>query len=245
MSIQRLRAGVDGDGKISRGTMSSRALAQCVSYDLGGEHSTETYGSYVGRVQNPQRQLDPDLEPTRIPNARLRYGAPLTGVATGAWRAPAHVAIAFTIETNDRRAGRAGEGAPWTCGSRSSAKRPTFPRNRPMKVLTIRRACATCYCRSWNARFRQARTDWSRARTRDAPHLGSYCAHVVELSVAPGHEKRVTIHKSCRLAMSASRSICRCSKRRCTAASSTASACVTARCRPRGRATSRTSAITA
>ena len=66
--------------------------------DPRGEHSTETYGSYVGRVQNLQ-QLDADLQPTRIPNARLRYGAPLTGVATGAWRAPAHVVNAFTIET--------------------------------------------------------------------------------------------------------------------------------------------------
>ena len=66
--------------------------------DPRGPHSTESYGSYVGRVRNVE-QLDADLQPTRIPNARLRYGDPLTGVPTGAWRAPAHVVNAFTIET--------------------------------------------------------------------------------------------------------------------------------------------------
>ena len=75
--------------------------------DPRGPYSTETYGSYVGRVQSLE-QLDADLQPTRIPNARLRYGNPLTGVATGAWRAPAHVVNAFTIETTiDELAARA------------------------------------------------------------------------------------------------------------------------------------------
>ena len=37
--------------------------------------------------------------PWQIPHVRLRYSQPRTGVATGAWRAPAHVANAFAVET--------------------------------------------------------------------------------------------------------------------------------------------------
>ncbi len=98
-AMQRLRAGTDAQGKI---VAWDHCIASCsrnvYRKDPRGEHSTETYGSYVGVVQRLD-QLDADLQPTRIANARLRYGAPLTGVPTGAWRAPAHVVNAFTIET--------------------------------------------------------------------------------------------------------------------------------------------------
>ncbi len=55
-------------------------------------------GRDIGRATTVA-ELDPDLLPTRIPHVRLRYGPLRTGIATGAWRAPSHVAIAFAIES--------------------------------------------------------------------------------------------------------------------------------------------------
>ena len=196
-SMQRLRAGVDADGKIIAW---DHIIASCsrnvYRKDPRGEHSTETYGSYVGRVQNLQ-QLDADLQPTRIPNARLRYGAPLTGVATGAWRAPAHVVNAFTIETTiDELAARAkrspvdlrleilGEAADVPKGPNDQS--PYDPTR--MRDVLLQAAERGGFGRP---------APQGRARGLAMHYtFGSYCAHVVEVSVAPGAggQKRVTIH---------------------------------------------------
>ena len=197
-AMQRLRAGVDAQGKI---TAWDHVIASCsrnvYRKDPRGEHSTETYGSYVGQVQTVA-QLDADLQPTRIPNARLRYGAPLTGVATGAWRAPAHVVNAFTIETTiDEVAARAkrspvdvrleilGESAdvPKEAGEPS----PYDPaRMRAVLLEVVKRGA-----------FGE-RAPEGRARGLAMHHtFGAYCAHVVEVSIgaAAKGQKRVTIHK--------------------------------------------------
>jgi isoquinoline 1-oxidoreductase beta subunit len=142
--------------------------------------------------------LDADLQPTRIPNARLRYGNPLTGVATGAWRAPAHVVNAFTIETTiDELASRVkrspvdlrleflGEGADVPAD-----KDDTSPYN-PDRMKAVLLAVVE-------------RGDFGtpapqgRARGLAMHHtFGSYCAHVVELSLSSGAngQQRVTIHR--------------------------------------------------
>jgi isoquinoline 1-oxidoreductase beta subunit len=197
-AMQRLRAGVDADGKIIAW---DHVIASCsrnaYRKDPRGEHSTETYGSYVGRVRTIQ-QLDADLQPTRIPNARLRYGAPLTGVATGAWRAPAHVVNAFAIETTidelaslakrsavDLRLEILGESAdvPKTEGDPS----PYDPaRMKAVLLAVVERGGFS------------ERPPSGRARGLAMHHtFGAYCAHVVEVSVTPGAngQKRVTIHK--------------------------------------------------
>jgi len=197
-AMQRLRAGADATGKIIGW---DHVIASCsrnvYRKDPRGEHSTETYGSYVGRVQNLQ-QLDADLQPTRIPNARLRYGSPLTGVATGAWRAPSHVVNAFTIETTiDELAARVkrspvdlrleilGESAdvPKAEGDQS----PYDPaRMRAVLLEAVERGG-----------FGRTAPD-GRARGLAMHYtFGSYCAHVVEVSIAPGStgQKRVIIHK--------------------------------------------------
>jgi isoquinoline 1-oxidoreductase subunit beta len=61
--------------------------------------STETYGMVAGVSENLGPDFDIDLVPWHIPNVRLRFSEPRSGVATGAWRAPAHVANGFAIET--------------------------------------------------------------------------------------------------------------------------------------------------
>jgi isoquinoline 1-oxidoreductase beta subunit len=197
-AMQRLRAGVDAEGQIIAW---DHIIASCsrnaYRKDSRGEHSTETYGSYVGRVQSVQ-QLDADLQPTRIPNARLRYGAPLTGIATGAWRAPAHVVNAFTIETTiDELAARA-KRSPVDLRLAILGESADVPKNAddqsPYDPMRMRRVLLEAVERG---AFGKPAPD-GRARGLAMHHtFGSYCAHVVELSVAPGAsgQKRVTIHK--------------------------------------------------
>ena len=197
-SMQRLRAGVDAQGQIIAW---DHIIASCsrnaYRKDPRGEHSTETYGSYVGRVQNLQ-QLDADLQPTRIPNARLRYGAPLTGVATGAWRAPAHVVNAFTIETTiDELAVRA-KRSPVDLRLEILGEAADVPKDpadqSPYDPTRMRQVLLQAVERGGFGKP----VAGGRARGLAMHHtFGSYCAHVVELSIAPGAngQKRVTIHK--------------------------------------------------
>ncbi|HEX7280518.1 MAG TPA: molybdopterin cofactor-binding domain-containing protein, partial [Vicinamibacterales bacterium] len=197
-SVQRLRAAVDAEGKIVAWDHIITSCSRNVyRKDPRGEHSTETYGAYCGRVQRVD-QLDADLTPARIPNARLRYGAPLTGVATGAWRAPAHVANAFTIETTiDELAARAKRspvdmrleilGEPQDVPKSESAVSPYDPSR--MKHVLLQAAERGEFGKPAPA---------GRARGIAMHYtFGSYCAHVVEISIAPGgnDQKRVTIHK--------------------------------------------------
>jgi hypothetical protein len=61
--------------------------------------TTETYGSVAGVSADLAPDLELDLVPWHIPNVRLHFSEPKSGVATGAWRAPAHVANGFAVET--------------------------------------------------------------------------------------------------------------------------------------------------
>jgi isoquinoline 1-oxidoreductase beta subunit len=197
-SMQRLRAGLDGQGKIVAWDHVITSCSRNVyRKDPRGEHSTESYGSYVGRVQNLQ-QLDADLQPTRIPNARLRYGAPLTGVATGAWRAPAHVVNAFTIETTiDELAARA-KRSPVDMRLEILGEAADVPKEAndqsPYDPARMRDVLLQVVERSGFGKPAPA----GRACGLAMHHtFGSYCAHVVEVSVDSGANgrKRVTIHR--------------------------------------------------
>ncbi len=197
-AMQRLRAGVDADGKIIAW---DHVIASCsrnaYRKDPRGEYSTETYGSYVGRVQRIE-QLDADLQPTRIPNARLRYGAPLTGVATGAWRAPAHVVNAFTIETTIDELAAKAKRSPVDLRLEilgESADVPKSPTDQSSyDPMRMRKVLLEVVERGEFGKPAPA----GRARGLAMHHtFGAYCAHVVEVSVAAGSngQKRVTIHK--------------------------------------------------
>jgi isoquinoline 1-oxidoreductase beta subunit len=197
-AMQRLRAGLGADGKI---VAWDHAIASCsrnaYRKDPRGPHSTETYGSYVGRVQSID-QLDADLQPTRIPNARLRYGAPLTGVPTGAWRAPAHVVNAFAIETTIDELAAKAKRSPVDLRLEllgESADVPKGPNDpSPYDPMRMRRVLLEAVERGG---FGKPAAE-GRARGLAMHHtFGSYCAHVVEVSIAsgPNNQKRVTIHK--------------------------------------------------
>ena len=140
----------------------------------------------------------PTCNPRAIPNARLRYGAPLTGVPTGAWRAPAHVVNAFTIETTiDELAARAKRspvdlrleilGESGDVPKTPTDQSPYDPERMKAVLLAVAERGA----------FSQ-RAPEGRARGLAMHHtFGAYCAHVVEVSVTAGanNQKRVTIHK--------------------------------------------------
>jgi isoquinoline 1-oxidoreductase subunit beta len=196
-AMQRLRAGADAGGRI---TAWDHIIASCsrnvYRKDPRAPYSTESYGSYVGRVQSVQ-QLDADLQPTRIPNARLRYGNPLTGVATGAWRAPAHVVNAFVIETTiDELAARA-KRSPVDLRLELLGESGDVPQGpddpSPYDPARMRRVLLEAVERGG---FGTPAPE-GRARGLAMHHtFGSYCAHVVEVSVAAeGNQKRVTIHR--------------------------------------------------
>ncbi len=151
-AMQRLRAGTDAQGKI---VAWDHIIASCsrnvYRKDPRGEHSTETYGSYVGVVQRIE-QLDADLQPTRIPNARLRYGAPLTGVPTGAWRAPAHVVNAFTIETTIDELAAKVKRSPVDLRLEILGEAADVPKSATtIRARTIRRGCGGCCSKSSSA----------------------------------------------------------------------------------------------
>lgn len=197
-AMHRLRAGTDAQGKIIAW---DHVMASCsrnaYRKDPRGPHSTETYGSYVGMVQRLD-QLDADLQPTRIPNARLRYGSPLTGVATGAWRAPAHVVNAFTIETTIDELAAKAKRSPVDLRLEILGEAADVPKSAtdqsPYDPTRMRRVLLEVAERGGFGR--PAPTGRARGLAMHYT-FGSYCAHVVELSVTPinNGQKRVTIHK--------------------------------------------------
>ena len=97
---RRLRAGLDANGRIVAWDCHLVNLSRN-SYRRGTTPawSTETYGSVTGVSNDLGPDFDLDLVPWHIPNVRLQFIEPRSGVATGAWRAPAHVANGFAVET--------------------------------------------------------------------------------------------------------------------------------------------------
>jgi isoquinoline 1-oxidoreductase subunit beta len=193
-AMQRLRAGVDAQGRIVvwdhvMASVSRNAYRR----DPRPPHSTEVYGSYIGRVKDVA-EMDPDMQPTRIPHVRVRYGSPPTGVPTGAWRAPAHVVNAFAIETTIDELAQAAHRSAVDVRLDLLATAADIPRAAddpsPYDPDRMRRVLIAAVERGG---FGQALPE-GRARGLAMHHtFGSYAAHVVELSVDA--KKRVVIHR--------------------------------------------------
>ncbi len=198
-----LRAGLDANGRIVAWDCHLVNLSRN-AYRRGTAQawSTETYGMVTGVSQDLTADFALDLVPWHIPNVRLRFSEPRSGVATGAWRAPAHVANAFSVETLlDEIAVSAGRNpvdlrlellGP-ASALRITGDDPT-PYN-PERMAAVLRLAAE------RGGFGQ-RPPEGRARGLAAHYtFRSYCAQVVELSVEPpasgaaGGPRRVTIHR--------------------------------------------------
>jgi isoquinoline 1-oxidoreductase subunit beta len=61
--------------------------------------TTEIYGMLIGTSSDIVKDLDAGFIPTNIPNYTLEYSNVPTGIPTGAWRAPAHNANAFVVQS--------------------------------------------------------------------------------------------------------------------------------------------------
>ncbi len=200
---RRLRAGIDANGRIVAWDCHLVNLSRnAYRRSTTPAWSTETYGMVAGVSDDLAPDLELDLVPWHIPNVRLRYSEPRSGVSTGAWRAPAHVANAFAVETLlDEIAGASGRGPVdlrLELYGRADALRipgedPT-PYN-PDRMSAVLRLAAE------RGGF-GGRAPEGRARGLAAHYtFGSYCAQVVELSVepaAPGASetpRRVIVHR--------------------------------------------------
>jgi isoquinoline 1-oxidoreductase beta subunit len=190
---QTLRAGLDAAGRL---VAWDHALATCSrnAYRLDDRppSSTEVYGCYVGRVRTAA-ELDPDLVPTRIPHARLRYAALDTGVPTGAWRAPSHMAVAFAIESHlDELAGLARRNPldlrldilGDTADVPPAAEGYTYDPARMRAVMVEAAERGRLGARPAEGRARGFAAHFT---------FGSYCAHVVEISIEA--RSRVVVHQ--------------------------------------------------
>jgi isoquinoline 1-oxidoreductase beta subunit len=199
-AAHRIRAGIDASGRIVAWDHALASVSRG-AYRLDGRppHSTEMYGSYIGAVKTTT-EMDLDMQPTRIPNVRVRYGAPRTGVPTGAWRAPAHVVNAFAIETTiDELAKKAGR-SPVDLRLALLGEANDIPRAAddpsPYNPDRMRRVLLEVVERAGFGRL----VPDGRALGLAMHHtFGSYCAQVAEVSVSPGATpnapKRVTIHR--------------------------------------------------
>lgn len=199
---RRLRAGLDASGRIVAWDCHLVNLSRN-SYrrDSAPAWSTETYGSVAGVSGDLGPDFELDLVPWHIPNVRLRFSEPRSGVSTGAWRAPSHVANGFAIETLlDEIAATTGRSpVDLRLGLYGTARDLRIPGEGPSPYDPDRMA-AVLRLAAERGGFGQ-RPPQGRTRGLAAHYtFGSYCAQVVELSVddaaaAPATRREVRIHK--------------------------------------------------
>jgi isoquinoline 1-oxidoreductase beta subunit len=199
---RRLRAGLDASGRIVAWDCHLVNLSRnAYRRDSAPAWSTETYGSVAGVSSDLGPDLELDLVPWHIPHVRLRFSEPQSGVATGAWRAPAHVANGFAIETLlDEIAAATGRSAVdlrlELYGAAGDLRLPgedpsPYNPDRMAAVLRLAADRGGFGQRPPEGRFRGIAAHYT---------FGSYCAQVVELSMeggaAPANARRsVRIHK--------------------------------------------------
>jgi isoquinoline 1-oxidoreductase subunit beta len=200
---RRLRAGLDASGRIVAWDSHLVNLSRN-AYRRGTTPAwtTETYGSVAGVSADLAPDLELDLVPWHIPNVRLHFSEPKSGVATGAWRAPAHVANGFAVETLlDEIAAMTGRSAvDLRLGLYGSAQDLRIPGDEPSPYNPDRMASVLRLAADRGG-FGQ-RPPEGRVRGLAAHYtFGSYCAQVAELSLdapdpgASGARRTVRIHK--------------------------------------------------
>jgi isoquinoline 1-oxidoreductase beta subunit len=95
-----VRAGIDAAGKIIAWNHRMVNVSRnAFRKDPRPPEATEIYGMLIGTPGNIVDDLDNGFVPTRISNHSLEYSNVPTGIPTGAWRAPAHNANAFVIQS--------------------------------------------------------------------------------------------------------------------------------------------------
>jgi isoquinoline 1-oxidoreductase beta subunit len=190
-AAQRIRAGVDREGRVVAWDHVLASVSRnAYRRDPRPPYMTELYGAFIGSVATTA-EMQPDLVPTAIPHARLRYGAPATGVPTGAWRAPSHVVNAFAIESVIDELAALARRSPVDIRLEllgDAAGRPQAPAG--FDPARMARVIVEAADRGGLG----ARPAEGRARALAAHFtFGSYCAQVAEISVES--DRRVVVHR--------------------------------------------------
>ena len=192
--MHHMRGGVDSNGKLVAWqhhlvNVSRNAYRK----DPRPPESTELYGMYVPRSDDPKDEYSPDLIPTMIPHCRVEYTDVKTGIPTGAWRAPSHNVNAFAIESFIDELAQAAKRDPveLRMGFLGDGKDFTFPGDNPTpynpnRLKTVLQLAAE--------RSGWGRTIASGRALGIAAHFtfGSYAAMVAEVSV---ERDRLKIHR--------------------------------------------------
>jgi isoquinoline 1-oxidoreductase beta subunit len=200
---RRLRAGLDADGRIVAWDCHLVNLSRN-SYRRGTTPawSTETYGSVTGTSGDLGPAFELDLVPWHIPHVRLHFSEPRSGVSTGAWRAPAHVANAFAVETlvDEIASSTRRSAVDLRLALYGSSRDLTIPGDDPSPYSPDRMAAVLRFAVDRGG-FGQPPPE-GRVRGLAAHYtFGSYCAQVVELAVdgsgaaASAARRTVRIHK--------------------------------------------------
>lgn len=197
---RRLRVGLDAAGHITAWDCHLVNISRnAYRRGDGPPWSTETYGLVAGVSAAIGPDLELDLVPWQIPHVRLRYSEPRTGVATGAWRAPAHVANGFAVETLLDEIAQVTGRSPvdlrldlyGTTSALPAAGEDPTPYS-PDRMAAVLRLAAE------RGGFGQ-RPPEGRVRGLAAHYtFGSYCAQVVELTLeaaAGTAPRRVAVHR--------------------------------------------------
>ena len=195
LAAQRIRAGADDRGRI---VAWDHVVASCsrgaYRLDARPPHSTEAYGCYVGAANDgggarSRPGADADRQrPSPLRPARAR------ACPTGAWRAPSHMAVAFAVESTIDEIARLAKRSAVDVRLDllgETADVPKAPEGYQYDPARMKRVLAG---RRRTRRRRQRARPEGRGRGM-AGHFtfGSYCAHVVELSIDDA--KRVVVHR--------------------------------------------------
>jgi isoquinoline 1-oxidoreductase beta subunit len=192
-SFHSLRAGVDANGRIVAWDHHLSGVSRnAYRRDPRPPESTEVYGMFTANNPDLRQQTAMMLLPTRIPNCRARYSQLQTSVPTGAWRASAHNAFGFVIESFLDEIAQGTSRSPLDLRAEVLGTAGDFPfrseDNVPYDPARLRNVLAIAMDKAnWNRRL-PAR--WDRGL---AAHFtfGSYTAEVAETSVDSANRLKV------------------------------------------------------
>lgn len=173
--------------------------------DPAPPETTEIYSAYGAPAKDPARQFENLLIPILVPNVQLEFTHIPSRVPTGAWRAPAHNALAFAIEGFLDEIAHAAKLDPVALREQFLGEPANFPYRGedlapydPSRVKQVLRLAAQKA--GWG---KPLPAGWGRGI---AAHFtfGSYAAEVVEVSTQPGRRfkvERVVAAVDCGLAV--------------------------------------------
>lgn len=189
-----VQAGLDADGRLVAWRYHLVGLSRNSYRQSTPPEGTELYGLYAPASPDPKRQFENDLVPFLVSDCRVEFTEATSGIPTGAWRAPAHNANAWVIESVFDELAHLGKLDPVALRLSVLGTTADFPATtsdypvfyRPERMKTVLRLAAE-------------RSGWGtplpagRGRGIAAHYtFSSYAAHVVEVSV---HGSAITIDR--------------------------------------------------